>query len=169
MVHFSGNQRSSFHTAIPSLDLLCISDVTPGLASKRFPACFHTTRRNTTLEIAGEVHGKGYSNKSLTIITSLDLSGIDLLTNIKIYFILPLLKTEISPVRQIPFNPARNTDRDVNLSLSNTRDNFVRYALTRKTCPICSKPLVIKQRVTCSCGFTIRQVESERHKASIVT
>ena len=81
-----------------------------------------------------------------------------------------LLTTAISPARQITFNPARNTDSQSNLSLTNTRDNFVRHALTHKTCPICAKPLVVGQRVflACRCGFTVGQAESEHHRAAML-
>lgn len=48
-------------------------------------------------------------------------------------------------------------------SSSNTRDNFVRHALTHKTCPVCSKPLVDRVPLTCPCGFTVSKAELERH------
>jgi hypothetical protein len=60
---------------------------------------------------------------------------------------------------------ADNADRM--LSLTSTRDNFVRHALTSKKCPICAEQLVIGQRISCSSGFTIGQAEIDEHEAAM--
>lgn len=63
-----------------------------------------------------------------------------------------------------PFTLVGETEQEhATLSMNSTRDNFVRHALTTKTCPICSKPIVDRVPLACRCGFTVGAAELERH------
>ena len=51
------------------------------------------------------------------------------------------------------------------LSLSNTRDNYVRSALTTHKCPVCKLPLSEDPVIQCRCGFHVKPEELLRHSA----
>jgi uncharacterized Zn finger protein (UPF0148 family) len=52
------------------------------------------------------------------------------------------------------------------LSLSSTRDNFVRHAITAHACPTCKAPIEAGAdgAIACKCGFTVGAAEIDRHK-----
>jgi hypothetical protein len=53
------------------------------------------------------------------------------------------------------------------LSLTSTRDNFVRHAITPHACPSCKAPIEPRAdgSIACKCGFTVSAAEIARHKA----
>ncbi len=56
------------------------------------------------------------------------------------------------------------------VSLTNTRDNFVRHAINTGMCPICKRPLDIRLgdfKMRCEkCEFSVSQAELDRHRGS---
>lgn len=71
----------------------------------------------------------------------------------------------VADVLDIPILTHDISKSPTGLTLTSTRDECVRHALTVGVCPLCRKRLTFKTRnISCSCGFKVGREEIAWHE-----